>query len=172
MRERGETNRGKSKRKSAIGYLGRLGHVHAIPALLAVIRDEENHDGSRGEAIIALSRIRDKRVVDHLIDMLDDDIGETANIQLFKITGVAIGVISKPIGIVVSKEFDTLADRLKIQDEWRAWWNRNRERAYLRSRTHAARTFSHLPPLFMSEDMWSPSLIRPHPELKFPGENQ
>lgn len=147
-----------AKRGTAAGNLGALGHQYAIPALLAVIRDEEDNSDVRARATIALSQIRDKRVVDYLIDMLDENL--TAHYQLIKITGAGIG-----FGV----EHDTAVKRQKLQAEWRTWWNKNRERAYLRSRTHALN--SH-PVFFWSVEMWRPSLLRPNPPpLKIPREN-
>lgn len=47
--------------------LGLLGHRYAYPALLAVLRDENEHAGVRQRCAIALGLICDKRSVDYLL---------------------------------------------------------------------------------------------------------
>lgn len=161
-----ESNRNQANLHWALRDLGRLGHAYAVPALLAVIRNEEISPGLRIEAVTALSRIRDKRVVDHLIDMLDDyDMSYAANIQLINITAVKIGNLAA---------FSNMVNRRKIQNEWRTWWNKNRERASFRRGAYMCNVNSPdtglaRVPYFTPEE-WSPLLLQPRPDV--PRENQ
>ena len=55
-------------RERAASDLDMLGHQYAIPALVAVLRDETDVPQVRQRCIRALRMIRDKRAVVHLID--------------------------------------------------------------------------------------------------------
>lgn len=59
---------GRGPRESAAKDLGRYGHSLAIPALLAVIRDEEDNIEVRKRAVLALGKIRDKRIVMYIVE--------------------------------------------------------------------------------------------------------
>ena len=55
-------------RENVVRMLGTFGHQYAIPALAAILRDENDDPGLRLQAARALTRIRDSKVVTILIE--------------------------------------------------------------------------------------------------------
>ncbi len=117
------------ERWKAANRFGRdLAHKYAIPALVLVLRDPTDNERVRQKCVIALSRIRDERVVDYLIEAILDrnvNVATQAEVQLRMLTGQRFEPDFKlpPAGTEA---------RRKHQDRWRAWWGENRGRVVLR----------------------------------------
>jgi hypothetical protein len=89
------------------------------PALTAIVRDETDRDpGVRQRAVVALSRIRDKRVIEVLIETLldkDRDVADQANEQLAKI------VHGDPVPEPLPPDWDS-PERRQYYQRWRDFW--------------------------------------------------
>ncbi|MBC7235988.1 MAG: HEAT repeat domain-containing protein, partial [Chloroflexi bacterium] len=59
-------------RLHAVRYLGQIEYAEATPALIDILRNEENGQSLRREAINSLSAIGDARAVNPLLEILDD----------------------------------------------------------------------------------------------------
>lgn len=131
-----------SSRDAAANILGDLGHQYAIPALLAVLRDEKDNSEVRQRVVAALSKIRDKRVIGWLIE---DALGSGEN----RLAMQALEDLPQLVGGPnVQEGFDLMppppSDNLEAyrkenakylqkfyqhaQKAWRAWWKENRDR--------------------------------------------
>ncbi len=115
-----------SSRRLAVQKLGQeIRHRYAIPALLAVARNQSDDSVTRRKSVEALSYIADRRIVDFLIDALSDNdrsVVTKAWQQLVKITGQRL-----PIDFKASPH--GRQDQIAV---WRSWWEINREDVKLR----------------------------------------
>ncbi len=114
-----------SSRRLAVQKLAQvIRHRYAIPALLAVARNQSDDSHTRAKSVEALSFIADHRNVDFLIDALSDGDRSVAMIawqQVAKITGQRL-----PVDFKASPQ-----DRQEQIAAWRSWWESNREEAVL-----------------------------------------
>jgi hypothetical protein len=111
------------------GVANRLGedvaHKYAIPALVAVLRDPREDDDVRIKCVLALSWIRDKRVLDFLIDALSDSnsgVAFEAHSQLQKLTEQSFEY----------ERFDEDPKsemRQSLHKKWHDWWESHRDTA-------------------------------------------
>lgn len=115
-----------SSRRLAVQKLAQvIRHKYAIPALLAVARNQSDDSVTRRKSVEALSYIADRRIVDFLIDALSDNDKSIVMIawqQLVKITGQRL-----PIDFKASPQ--GRQDQIAV---WRNWWESNREDVELR----------------------------------------
>jgi HEAT repeat protein len=127
-------DKGKSDfRHRATQDLGWLGHKYGIPALLAVARDTSERLTVRGDCVIALGMIRDKRVVDFMInEFLRDPQFESAALAAL------VGLVGRPpqlydtswAGSVRHPPNDPKQRAVYI-DTWRNWWKGIRDEVQL-----------------------------------------
>jgi len=145
-------------RRSATHNVGLFGHQIAIPALLAVLRDDKDSKEVQREAVNALSKIKDKRVVDYLIEdglgsehievasQASDDLAQLVGGPLAQIPGVAQRVpkdLNDPDleapnfaeyregrGDEYKKRYREYLRNLYQHKQmvWRDWWKKNRAR--------------------------------------------
>ena len=120
-----DQNTSVSSRRSAVKKLAEvIRHKYAIPALLAVARNESDDSTTRRQSVKALSFIADRRNVGFLIDALSDGDRSVAMIawqQVAKITGQRL-----PVDLKAAPQ-----DRQEQIAAWRSWWESNREEAVL-----------------------------------------
>lgn len=121
-----DKNTSVSSRRSAVKKLAEvIRHKYAVPALLAVARDQSDDSHTRAKSVKALSFIADRRNVGFLIDALSDRDRSVAMIawqQVAKITGQRL-----PVDLKAAPQ-----DRQEQIAAWRSWWEANREEAVLR----------------------------------------
>jgi hypothetical protein len=122
-----------SGRTRAARELGYLGHKHAIPALLAVARDTSERLAVRGDCVIALGMIRDKRIVDFMInEFLRDPQLESAALAAL------VGLVGRPPALYDTSWAGSVRhppkdakERAVYIDTWRQWWKGIREETHL-----------------------------------------
>ncbi|MHC4401734.1 MAG: HEAT repeat domain-containing protein [Planctomycetota bacterium] len=112
-------------REVAVNQLSeKFSHKYAIPALLAVLRDETDHSGVRQRCVLALSWTADRKVLDYLIEaLLDDDMNVwyQAHHQLEWLTGPQ----EVPLGRFGPER--NLEMRKRLHQWWRDWWDAHRD---------------------------------------------
>jgi hypothetical protein len=134
-----------SKRRLAATKLGtQLGHRAAIPILAAILRDEGDDPAVRSAAANALAEIGDPLAVEILIENIPEGagVGNSAEWALIRMMYVGVGR-KKGDG------FEELPPekRLERQAQWRAWWNKNKDRFTLRPPIGSVETF-------LTEEEW------------------
>ena len=117
-------NNGSSDRWFIAEKLGKwsVGHKNAIPALLAVLRDETEDQRLRYKSLTSISRITDKTSIDILIETMTDEdpfIGARAWEQFWKITAQG-----KRFEIGSNTDLNVRKERANISAKW---WAENRE---------------------------------------------
>lgn len=114
--------------------LGRLGHVYGMPALLAVIRDENADGGTRVRCIAGLSMIRNPRAVDYLIEDglgMDPSLDHQTIIDIVQFVGRPPELADSSFAMGVRPPPKDPAERKAYLDIWRKWWDQKRKTAKL-----------------------------------------
>jgi hypothetical protein len=146
-----------SAREEAAEDLGRLGHRFAIPALLAVLRDENELAGVRQSCVLPLTNILHKQAVFHLIeDVLGSDSPDVvidAHTWLAQMVedGVELDLQWDLPRHLQPPQYDPAKqsraeynrDRTQwlikrarfLQQEWRAWWKAHKDKPIDLNRT-------------------------------------
>ena len=116
------------KRERAAWRLGmEFAHKHAIQSLVAVLRDRSDQVDVRQRCVLALSWTADKRIVDFLIDAVND--------REINVAGQALDQLNKLTGFYWPGELGpdpTTEPWRRRQERWRKWWEEHREDAVLR----------------------------------------
>lgn len=115
--------------------LGILGHKYAIPALVAVLRDESDNMGVRQRAATALSMIRDKRTVEYLIS---DGLGSNSSFFATEVLSDLVQFAGRPPELAdasyragVKPPPKDPVERKKYLETWHQWWKKNRDKIKL-----------------------------------------
>jgi hypothetical protein len=118
------------EREKSLGKLWSYRHIHCVPIFLAIIRDPSDAERLRRHAVLAMSYVNDKRVVDYLIEALtanNFNVAYDAENQLMKLTDHALDSHQ------VLDPDPSSKSRRDLQRAWRKWWSENRDNTNLNS---------------------------------------
>lgn len=119
-------------RATAADDLGRLGHSYAVPALLAVIRDEKDIAKVRSRCVWALSVIKDKRNVEFIIDeAIGGDLYFNGLSNLVRFVGRPPELKNSSWWAGVTPPPGDPKEREAYLEIWRQWWKKNRDKIEL-----------------------------------------
>ena len=114
-------------RETAAERLGDCGHRSGLPALLAVVRDEEENEDVRRAAVRALTFVRDPRVVGYVVEAVlakpsPKNLVFEALDDLAQFSGIPPELAApKRLPPVLPPPEDE-ADRRKYAETWLRWW--------------------------------------------------
>jgi HEAT repeat protein len=112
------------RRQAALRLGAKFRHKYATPALLAVLRDENDHVAVRQRCVMTLGRTADRRVIDYLIEALLDremNVWIEAHRKLELLTG--------PQEVQLGR-FGPKSDserHKRVHKWWRDWWEAHRD---------------------------------------------